>query len=64
MRYQSEKIKELRLQTGLTVSEFARKMGTTRQKVLLWEEGLTRPNISSLEKICSAFDVEPGYFFV
>lgn len=64
MRFQKDRIKDLREQNGLSLAEFARKLRTSRAKVAGWEDGYTCPNMASLSTLCQEFDVDPGYFFV
>ena len=64
MKFERDRIKDLREQNGLSLGEFARKLRTSRAKVAGWEGGYTCPNMASLESICQEFDIDPGYFFV
>lgn len=46
------------------VAEFARKTGSSRQKVSNWLTNGVKPNMDSFVDICNAYDVEVEYFFV
>ncbi len=62
--FDPKKIIELRKSKGLTQSKFGKTLNTARQKVSVWEDGITKPNMKSLETLCNTFDVEPNYFFI
>jgi transcriptional regulator with XRE-family HTH domain len=57
-------IVDLRLQKGMTQTTFARRIGTSRQLLDKWEKGDGIPSVGSLLKICRAFGISAGYFFV
>jgi transcriptional regulator with XRE-family HTH domain len=54
---------KLRKSLDLTQLEFARKIGTSRQVVGLWESGDTKPSLDLLENIGRECKVPIGYFF-
>lgn len=62
--FDRKRITYLREQGGLTQYEFAKMLGTTRQRVHQWEEGICKPNIDAITKICDVFNTNPAYFFV
>lgn len=62
--FEKNRIVYLREQNGLSQYEFAKKIGTTRQRVHQWEEGICKPNVDALTKICDVFNTSPAYFFV
>ena len=64
LRFEKKRIKDLRLQNGLTQSEFARRLETARQKIAMWEAGECKPQVASILRICEVFDVELEHFFV
>lgn len=64
MRFQKNKIKELREQRGLSRRQFAKMLEVPRQSVIQWEEKQCCPNVHTLAKICKVFEVSPDYFFV
>ena len=57
----SERIKELRKETGLMQSELAEKLGVTQRKVSYWETGKIEPSLSDLWKISDFFSVTVDY---
>ena len=57
----SERIKELRKETGLKQSELAEKLGVTQRKVSYWETGKIEPSLSDLWKISDFFSVTVDY---
>ena len=61
--FKKERIKELRENLGLTQTEFARKGGFSRQRVIHWEDGTAAPQVKTIVNICNTFDVDPSYFF-
>ena len=52
-----EKIKDIRIQNGLTQTEFAKKIETTQTSVGLWEKGLCQPSLRALRAISIEFKV-------
>jgi len=63
VRFKRDSIRKLRQSRGLTLSDFARKMGSQRQAVLLWEAGGSYPSVINLVRMINAFGVKPTYFF-
>lgn len=58
----SEKIKELRLESGLSLQKFANILNITDTAVLKWEQGKTEPKASNLRAIALNFDVDLNEF--
>ena len=57
-----ERIKRLREQNGLTQSELAEKIGTTKQTIYKYEIGIVEEiPLGRIEKIANAFGVSPSY---
>lgn len=54
------RLKELRLERGLTQKELAEMMGTTFQQVYKLETGMRRLNQDWIEKLCAALSVSPS----
>lgn len=52
-----EKIKNLRLQAGLTQKELARRLGTSQQNIAQYENGKRIPKTKTLQKIADALNV-------
>ena len=63
IRYRKDSIKELRESLGLTMSQFADKLGISRQHVYILERGAHNPTTKTLENIMNVFNLDPGYFF-
>ncbi|MBQ6173900.1 MAG: helix-turn-helix transcriptional regulator [Clostridia bacterium] len=57
----SERIKELRMKTGISQSILAERVGVTTQTVSLWERGLRYPNDTALSKLSDCFNVHVEY---
>ena len=51
-----ERLALLMKEKGLTASEFARRVGVSRQAVSFWVTGTYEPSIASLVKIANEFD--------
>lgn len=64
MKFDNSKIREQRESMGLTQSEFGRPMGMKAQYVQYLEDGPTKPNVRTLERIMTTYGVPPEYFFV
>lgn len=47
----------LRTKAKLTQKDLAQKVGVTVNNIGHWEKGRTEPNIETLLKICSIFDI-------
>ena len=54
-------LKELRTARGLTQEEFARKLGTSRSRVGMYESGQRNPDPETLEAIADFFNVDIDY---
>ncbi len=57
----SERLKELRMKTGISQSKLAERVGVTTQTVSLWERGLRYPNDTALSKLSDYFNVHIEY---
>jgi len=64
MIFDRKRVVSLRENLGLSKREFARRLKTSRQRVINWEAGDSKPNIESLCEMCNVFGVDPNYFFV
>ena len=49
------RLKELRLDAGLSQKELAVKFGTTQRNISNWESGHNEPDIEMLKKNCKIF---------
>ena len=56
-----EKLKELRIEKGLTQKELAQELGNAQSAIFYWETDKQEPTISALKKICKFFDVSADY---
>lgn len=57
----SEKIKQLRIERGLSQYEVARKLGLARTAIGNYEQGIREPSLNVLKKLCDFFDVSADY---
>ena len=55
------RIKELRLESGLTQKQLAEKLNTTNSAVCDWEKGRTQPDLQMLVNIAGLFGVSVDY---
>lgn len=53
----------LRISEGLTIRQFAERVGVTEESVREYERGAVRLNAITMQVICSEFRVIPDYFF-
>ena len=60
----SEKITELRKQSGLSQEAFAEKIGVSRQSVSKWESGVSLPDVDKVVAICKLFGVPTDYLLM
>lgn len=57
----SERIKELRLKSGISQAELARKLQVTRSSVNAWEMGLNIPTTQYIVELSKLFNVSSDY---
>ena len=57
----SDKIKELRLKSGLSQAEVARRLQVTRSSVNAWEMGLNVPTTQYIVELSKLFNVSSDY---
>ena len=57
----AEKLKELRIEKGLSQREVSRALGMTRNAFTNYENGYREPSLDNLKKICQFFDVSADY---
>ena len=50
-------IKELRIESGLTITEFAQKLGVSPMCACYWENGKRKPNYEQLRRLCEVLGV-------
>jgi len=56
-----ERLKYLRKENGLTQDNLAEALNVTKGTVSVWERGVRKPDIKTLEEICKYFEVTMGY---
>jgi len=56
-----ERLKELRLQEGLSQKEFAKILGTSQASLSKWENDVQEPCIEDIIKICNHFNISADY---
>ncbi|MDE6558017.1 MAG: helix-turn-helix domain-containing protein [Clostridia bacterium] len=55
------KLKELRIEKGLTQKEVSLMLGSTRNAFTNYEMGIREPSLDTLKKICQIFGVSADY---
>ena len=56
-----ERLKELRLEKGLTQKDIAEELGISQPAYLSWEKGKRKPSAETLEKFSNYFKVSLDY---
>jgi len=64
MRFNHQMLRAIRLANNLTLEQFAKEIGRTRQAVHLWEVGEKTPTIKSLIKIINNYGINIEHFFI
>jgi transcriptional regulator with XRE-family HTH domain len=57
-----QRIKTLRNFHGLSMDEFSKKIGVSKQSISRYEMGEVKPTIETMESICKAFDLPITFF--
>ena len=55
-----ERIKLYREDRNLSQKDFAEKIGVSNSRVSNWEQGINRPDVDLLKKICETLNVSPS----
>ena len=55
------RLRELRINSGLTQNEVAAKLGVSGQTILNWENGIYEPKINQLIQLADLFNVSIDY---
>lgn len=55
-----DRIKLYRENRKFSQKEFAEKIGVSNSRVSNWEQGINRPDVDLLKKICEALNVSPS----
>jgi transcriptional regulator with XRE-family HTH domain len=53
-----DRIKKIRIETGLNQSEFAKKLNISQSAIGYYESGKKKPSAETLEAICNEFDID------
>lgn len=59
-----DRIKELRINKGLTQLELADKLGFTSQTISNWESGIREPDVDALSQLANLFNVSLDYLLL
>ncbi|MDR0914537.1 MAG: helix-turn-helix domain-containing protein [Oscillospiraceae bacterium] len=57
------KLKSARKQANLRQAQLAKMLDVSGNAISNWENGVSKPDILTLEKICEILNVSPNYFF-
>lgn len=57
-----EKLKKIREEKGLSMSELHRRSGLSVSYIHYLETGKNEPTVTTLLRLCKALDVAPSYF--
>jgi len=57
----SKRIKELRMEKGLSQPQLARAIGCSKGQISFWENGLNEPKASYVVKLADVFGVSTDY---
>ncbi len=56
-----QRLRDLRLEQGITQSALAARLHTTDDSIYSWEKGRSEPSLSMLTEICRVFRVSADY---
>ncbi len=56
-----KRIKELRIENGLTQKQLAEKLNITNSTVCDWEKGRSEPDLTTLAKVAKFFTISADY---
>ena len=59
----SEKIKEVRIEKGLSQAALAKKIGASQKAVDYWESGINEPKLSYIMSLVEVFELSYDEFF-
>lgn len=59
----SDRLKQARIERGLTQRDFAKQLNVSRETVTQWESARNLPEYITLSKICSVLDVDCSFLF-
>ena len=58
-----ERLKELRIKSGMSQKEFAASLNVSPAKYNKWENGVNAPNIETISSLATHFNVSVDYLF-
>ena len=62
MQYEIKtRIKELRIEQGLTQKQLAALLNKSETGLASWEQGLAEPSVNDIRKLCKIFEVSADY---
>ena len=61
-RFRSSAVQELMDRERLTRTEFAERIGVSRQLVATWVSGWVQPQFRTVLELCAEFGVDPSFF--
>lgn len=59
----SDKLKKIRIKTGLSQRQLAEKLGVSQNAICNWENGKREPKFETIKEIADLFDVPISYFW-
>lgn len=59
----SERLKDLRIDAGMTSDQLAKKIGVTKSTISFWENGVNEPKASYIVAVAKVFSVLPTIFW-
>jgi transcriptional regulator with XRE-family HTH domain len=62
-RQVGDRLRSQRMALGISIESLAKKVGSTVQQVLQWEQGAERVGAAYLRKLSAVLDVDFDYFF-
>lgn len=57
----SERLKDLRIDAGMTSDQLAKKIGVTKSTISFWENGVNEPKASYIDAVAKVFSVSSDY---
>lgn len=57
----SERLKDLRIDAGMTSEQLAKRIGVTKSTISFWENGVNEPKASYIVAIVKVFSVSSDY---
>ena len=57
----SERLKDLRIDAGMTSDQLAKRIGVTKSTISFWENGVNEPKASYIGAVAKVFSVSSDY---